>query len=354
MQLPDASGEGKIQNGSELVPFDATWRGDTVDLEFRWTWVGKIVATRGADGTLHGSWIRDTPLWGKVERTFAAAKIDRPTPAARFAGDAPPAVDVTGTWRFHFKELDLGIGELVQNTDGTVTGWIRPGTMGDSRFLAGEVQGDKLLLSSFNGNLANLVTGVVGKDGKTMTKGLLSVENVFEDPFTAEKVNGLEYINRVKLKAGKTRLTHVPGLDKYKGKPVVVMSIATWCHACNDSTPFMVGLHAKYKDRGLQFLSVAYDLSDDQRAIDAELAKYKAKYGIPWETIAFATTPDAWAGAMPPEIEGWDGYPVTAFINPDGTVHAIYGGWFSGAAPDDQAKLKAQFDRWAAELLPPT
>jgi len=187
-----------------------------------------------------------------------------------------------------------------------------------------------------------------------MSRGLLSVENVFTDSFTAEKVDGLAYVNRVKLKKGKTRLTHVPGLEKYAGKPLVLICFATWCHACHDATPFMVELYKKYKDRGLQFLSVSYDLSEDQHEIDAELAKYKQQYGIEWEATALPTTPQAWEAAMPPEVEGWDGYPITAFINADGTVHAIYGGWFSAAAPQEQARLKAQFDQWAAELLAPT
>lgn len=56
-------------------------------------------------------------------------------------------------------------------------------------------------------------------------------------------------------------------------------------------------------------------------------------------------------GNLPPELEHFGGFPLIAFIRPDGTVHAVYGGWFSEATGRENQQVKAQFTAWARELV---
>jgi thiol-disulfide isomerase/thioredoxin len=218
--------------------------------------------------------------------------------------------------------------------------------------MSGEMQGDKLMLSYFNGNTANLVTATVANDGKTM-KGVMSFQGVWNEPFTATKIEHQDWANRVQLKPSKKKF-ELAQIKKYEGKPLVVVFGATWCPGCNDMVPYLVTLEEKYRGKNIQFLTLAYDLSMEKPDLERELAKFRAKYKVPWEMVAMTTTPEHWKRDMPPEILNWDGFPITAFIKPDGTVHAIYGGWFSPAAGPENAKLKAQFEKWASELVSST
>lgn len=349
VRIPDSSGEGVLKNADELEPVDVTWTGDEVQIVARINWTSQIKATRQPDGSLVGSWVRDTPLWSRVERKLVAVPVPAPKPDERFAAGAPPSADVSGVWKFDFKEHRGGKGRLEMTKDGVVTGYIRPGMLGDLRFLEGELQGTKLRLSTFNGNSANLVIGELSKDGKTLS-GQMSMQNVWNEKFTATRTDDFELANRTHMKPGKTKVT-VPHLDKLAGKPVVVIYFATWCPACNDATPHMVALHEKYKAQGVEFLSIAMDLSEEQTDIDEQLAAFKKKHGVTWSAYAQKTTPEKWQGAMPPEITGWAGFPLTIFVKKDGTVHSVYGGWFGPATGDENTKIKAQFDRWVSELI---
>ena len=350
VQVPPAGGEIVVNNGAESVSFPVAWQGERFTATGPWNFVSTLVGTRKADGRIEGTWTRETPMWGRVERPFVATPVPAPDRLERIAGGGAPVADVTGAWRLKFKSFPLGKGELVMASDGSVTGYVRMGGLPDLRLMAGELQGNTLTLSYFNLNAANVVTATVAPDGMSL-QGEVTVQDVFHESFTASKVDDWEYTSKVKLKPGKTRLS-VPALDKYRGKPVVLVLGSTWCPACHDMYPFLVQLHAKYKDRGLAFVSLTYDLTDDVATIEAALDAFRKRYHVDWEMFAVPTTLVRWAADMPPEIGTWDGLPLIAFIRADGTVLTIYGGWFNEGSADN-VKLKAQFERWAAELVTP-
>jgi thiol-disulfide isomerase/thioredoxin len=230
-----------------------------------------------------------------------------------------------------------------------VRGYIKPGQLGDIRFLAGNMHGNKLMLSHFNGNAANLVLADISSDGATM-KGLMSMQNVWNESFTAKRVDAYELLDKVKLKKGSTRVS-LPGLDKYKGKPTLAIIFATWCSSCNDAAPYLRDLYAKYHPRGLEIMSVAYDLSEDEKANLAELDRFRKKYDIPWELSQVPCTPESWASVMPQELEGWDGLPILMLVRPDGTVQTIFGGWFGPATAADGERKRKWFESSVDALL---
>src|SRR5262249_34747157 len=153
--------------------------------------------------------------------------------------------------------------------------------------------------------------------------GVMSMQNVWNEKFTAKKVGDYQFISKVRMKKGKQTIT-LQGLEKYKGKPTMAIVFATWCPSCNDAYPFFTQLYAKYHPQGLEVLGVAFDLSEDEKSNRAELDKFRAKHKIPWELLQEPCTPDTWAKTMPPEVEGWDGFPVVALVRPNGTVQTVF------------------------------
>ncbi len=347
------NGRAYVLNGQETAEFQAEWRENEITITGPWSYTSVIEAQlSAATGRLEGTWTRATPLWGQVVRTFSAAPIDAPDPRTRFApvGDAAakPA-QVAGTWRFAFDTHKDGIGTLEQAPDGVVRGYIKPGQLGDIRFLAGNLAGAKLSLSTFNGNSANLVLADVSPDGKTMS-GVMSMQNVWNEKFTATRADDYHFVNQVHLKQG-SKTVSLRGLDKYRGKPTIAIIFATWCSSCNDAYPFFKQLYASYHSKGLEILGVAYDLADDEKANLAELDRFRAKHTIPWELLQVPCTPETWAKAMPPELEGWDGLPIILMVQPDGTVQHVFGGWFGPATGAEGERLRAWFEEATQELV---
>ncbi len=348
LHLPPAGTKGRayVLNGDETADFEAEWRDNAVTVKAPWTYVSVIEAQRDLKtGVLTGTWTRDTPLWGAVVRDLVATPIDAPDPSTRFVGKAAattPPLNLGGVWQFKFAEHKAGKGSLEQGPDGVVKGYIKPGQLGDLRFLAGNLHGTKLSLSQFNGNAANLVLADVSADGKSMT-GLMSMQNVWNEKFTAKKVEDFQFVNKVRMKDPKQTLT-LKGLDTYRGKPTLAIIFATWCPSCNDAFPYLQQIYERYHSQGLEVLGVAYDLSDDEKENLSQLAAFRTKYKVPWELLQVPCTTKTWAKAMPPELEGWDGFPILLLVRPDGTVQTSFGGWFGPATGADGEKLRKWFD----------
>ena len=350
------SGRAYVINGQETAELQAEWRDNEITITAPWSYVSVIEAQlSAATGTLEGTWTRGTPLWGQVVRTFSAAPIDAPDPRTRFApardasASAATRAQVAGTWRFAFETHKDGIGTFEQAPDGVVRGYIKPGQLGDIRFLAGNIAGPRLSLSTFNGNSANLVLAEVSADGKTMA-GLMSMQNVWNEKFTATRADDYHVVNQVHLKEGKKTVS-LRGLDTYRGKPTIAIIFATWCSSCNDAYPFFKQLYATYHSKGLEILGVAYDLADDEQANLAELDRFRAKHKIPWELRQVPCTPETWAKAMPPELEGWDGLPIILLVGADGTVQHVFGGWLGPATGAEGERLRAWFEESTQALV---
>ena len=282
-------------------------------------------------------------------RAFVAEPIGAPDPRVRFPAGPAPEASVAGTWRMEFNVYHGGKASFEQDADGVVRGTLRPGELGDIRFLAGNLRGRRLALSTFNGNAANLVLATLSPDGRTMS-GIMSLQNMWNETFTAEKVDRVALPPRVHLRAGAQTL-QLKGLERFRGKPTVVTLFATWCPSCNDMFDFLVELYPQVHRRGLALYGVAYDLSADEAANQAELAFFRKEHGVDWALEQVPCTPETWAKVMPPELEDWDGVPVNLFVRADGTVQSIRGGWYGPAAPADNRELRAWFTAEVDRLL---
>lgn len=352
LKLPGSPKKGTalLANGEERFAVAYSWSDGEVSITPPWAYQTEIVASL-RDGALVGEWTRNTPLWGEVVREFEAHPVTGPDPKTRFAEAAPPTVDLSGTWHFSFETHGDGKGNFTQSKDGVLSGYIRPAPLGDFRYLAGNVSANRFSLSSFNGNIAHLITAEVAPDGQSLT-GMLSMQNIWNEPFTAKRVDeGFDVEPPIRLKEGATRVS-IPQLEKFKGKPVIVEIFATWCPNCNDAAPFFRELYDTYHPQGVEMIGLKYDLLEDSEVLDEAFDAYAGLYdGVPWEVATIKTTPQTWAKAMPKELEEWYGFPITLFINTDGTVHQLYAGYYGPAAGEDHKRNKALFRRWTEEII---
>ncbi len=65
-------------------------------------------------------------------------------------------------------------------------------------------------------------------------------------------------------------------IKDYRGKVVIIDFWATWCGPCRASTPYLLEVYEKFKDKGLVIFGISLDTSRK------ELTDYLEEHKIPW------------------------------------------------------------------------
>ena len=139
--------------------------------------------------------------------------------------------------------------------------------------------------------------------------------------------------------------------SRYAGKAVIVELFGTWCSNCNDLAPLLVDLYRRHHGDGLEILSVAYEISEDEAYRRERLEAYRAQHGVGWEVVMPNDPPETLLSAGPAAISPIGGVPVTLFLNRDRTIRAIYAGFWGPATKAGHEKAIATFRRLTAEIL---
>jgi peroxiredoxin len=281
-----------------------------------------------------------------------------------FPADDPPDVNVSGDWGVAFTDdegnTSEAIGEFVQ--DGTkLHGTFRTPT-GDYRFLAGEVHGQTMYLSCFDGGHAFLF------------KAVLYDEDTLEGDFWSgtawhERWTGLrnEYIDLpdpnqlTYLKDGYDRFDFTfPDLngrdvslsdDVFRGKVVIVAVAGSWCPNCHDEAAFLSEYYRENRERGVEVVSLMYEHFKDFERAARQIERFRSRYDITYRTL-FAGYSDKKAAAETlPMLNHVLAYPTTIFIDREGEVRRIHTGFDGPGTGEHFEKFKADFTAYVDELL---
>lgn len=107
-------------------------------------------------------------------------------------------------------------------------------------------------------------------------------------------------------------------LSDFRGRPVLLNFMHTWCVPCNNSAPRMKAAYEANKDKGFVILSV--DVQEPPSATQA----FIDKYGL---TYPFVLDPD---GEVL-RLYGARGMPISYFLDANGIIQAIQPGELSQA-----------------------
>jgi peroxiredoxin len=327
--------------------------GETITLVFP-SYNSKIILTHGADDRLTGraDVKRST---GPVTLTAAGTRDTyRFTPSP-----AKAAADLTGKWIVNYQGTTpvTGLAQFKQ-TGNQVSGSVQLPS-GDTRYLAGEISGNTLSLSTFDGSFsalwkATLANGVLtgrqfaatSTTGTTWTAKRAAGENI--EAVAVEKPGADRLAFRFPTSDGKMISLSDP---RYKGKVVVITLGGAWCPNCHDEAIFMGPYATKRAKEGLEVIGMQFEYGDDKARAFRQMDSFQARYKLPYPMIlAGQPTPEdtkAALGALGPVKV----YPSTIFIGRDGRVREVHVGWAGPATGALNVKAKRDFDATVSKLL---
>src|ERR1700722_285222 len=283
-----------------------------------------------------------------------------------FSQPAGVNADVSGRWAMKLID-DSGapeavVGEFSQSHD-VVSGKILTST-GDHRYLAGQVKGDELYLSTFDGAHVFLYKAKIAADGSLdgdWWSGLAFHEKWIGKRDAAAQLPDAYGVTAMRTGvknfdfafpdlSGKTVSSKDP---QFRGKVLIVALAGSWCPNCHDEAAFLAPLYKDYRDKGLEIVSLQFEhFGDFQRAAEAT-QRFRQHYGIEYTTLIAGFSDKDEAAKKLPMLKSFVAFPTTIFIDRKGNVRKIHTGYTGPATGDHYVQfvneVKTTLDQLLAE-----
>ncbi len=258
-------------------------------------------------------------------------------------------------WRFIVKQTGAHISAAILRIDG------------DTGSLNGDWHDGKLQLSNFTGSGGMVLD--VAPTGDGALNLVLHSPHAGNEPLTAYRQDDARATSLVAADP----MTHTgvkdpnavfafsfPDIDghlvsntdpRFKGKVIVVDVSGSWCPNCHDEAPFLQEMYRKYKDRGLEVVTLDFEEKQQMDGLP-RLRAFIKRYGLEYTVLVCGAPPEA--PAKIPQAQGLDSWPTTFFIGRDGKVKAAHTGFAAPASGPFHDKLAADFTSQIETLLAQT
>jgi len=284
-------------------------------------------------------------------------------PADRFLHLQPAQVNVSGKWMADFysdaTNHSPGVGVFEQKGNQVTGTFLR--TSGDYRFLQGNVSGDSLFLSYFEGSniqmLRAKVTGTnftgrftSGLSGLRMVKAALNPAAALPD---LKKLTFLKPgFERIDFKLPTTSGEQISLQDeRFKNKVVVIELMGSWCPNCLDESRYLSPFYKKYKEKGVEVLGLAFENSANISISGPKIANFQKKIGISYPLLFAGSTEEKSISNVLPMLSRLNGFPTTFIIDKKGIVREIHTGFSGPGTGKYYADWITEFEHTIQSLL---
>ena len=212
-------------------------------------------------------------------------------------------------------------------------------TTGDYRYMDGNMVGDSLFLSTFDGSHTFLLRTKV--EGDKMTgkfygniKGFSNFEAKRDAKAELPDLGKITY-----LKEGYDKLAFTFPNEKdekisladsqYQGKVVVIQILGSWCPNCMDESNYLAPFYKKNKDKGLEIIGLAYEKTGDDAFFKEKMALLRKRFGIDYQLLKAGLNNSESASESLPMLNKIIGFPTTIILDKKGKIRLTHAG-FSG------------------------
>lgn len=293
---------------------------------------------------------------GAFTATFGEThRFEKPT--------ANATINVSGKYavNFHDAEISYEAVGVFKQTGNDVSGTFLT-TTGDYRYLQGNVIGDSLKLSCFDGNHVFLFTAKITGDslvGGKFCSSLTYIENWegVKNPNAAlPNANSLTHLKEgydsvyFSFKNEKGETVSLAD-EQYKNKVVIVQIMGSWCPNCMDETKFLVPFYEKNKAKGLEIIGLAYEKKTDPEFAYPKIKRMKERFKVPYEVLIAGVNDKAEAAKSLPMLDHILSFPTMIVIDKKGKVREIHTGFSGPGTGEYYDKFVSDFNRLMDSLL---
>jgi len=300
---------------------------------------------------------------GDILIPFGAHTADD-RPAAK---PAPVNGSIQGKWTMEFTRPNQtkrpAVGMFMQKGNKVSGSVLTPSA--DYRYLEGTIEGDSITFSTFDGSHAMLFLAKINGDSLSGTyyyeaagkQNWVAQRNEHAalpepaTPVTAVKDNDNAKLNfSFKSIDGDTISINDA---RYKGKVVILQIMGSWCPNCMDETAFLSEYYRKNKDRGVEVIALAFELSSDEARSVASIRRFKQQFNVTYpmlNTGVKASDPQK-AEKTIPQLTALKSFPTTIFVNREGKISEIKTDFYGPAAGEYHMQFKKEFEETVGRLL---
>jgi peroxiredoxin len=273
---------------------------------------------------------------------------------------------VGGTWAVEIAEpggIVKGTG-LFRQKGTTVTGTVTTAS-GDYGPLHGTFDGEDLVLTVFNGFF------IYRFDAELLPDGTLAGEfrqrisppadwkaKRLSEKTSADAASGFGTVKPKNPDApfvfsfpdaeGRTVSSEDP---RFKGKPLVLTYMGTWCPNCHDEAPVLRDLYARYRAQGLEVVALTWEYTDEPERSRRLVAQFVARHGVNYPILFAGTTKTAATSGPRTQLDGFAGYPTTLYLDRSHRIVRVHSGFDGPATGERFAQLKKEIDETATKLV---
>lgn len=321
-------------------------------------WSGTWTLARSSGRTASVPFSATLGVTDRFDKRFPPESTDPQTGGRVLVSYRQPTLPERWVIRFESSD-DPAVGVFEQN-EMDVTGTILT-TTGDYRYLAGVYDYERRLrLSCFDGAHAFLFEAELLRD--------VSLEGVFQsgdwwteswtavpdpDASLPDAMDETRWVENADLSSlvFKDTLGRPVTLEQFEGTPRLIEIFGTWCPNCADAGEYLVELDANYRDRGLQVIALAFELSDDHERAARQVKRFADHHGTQYPIyIAGLSNKDKASEAFP-VLDRVRSYPTFIFIDKDDTVRAIWTGFSGPATGAEHERLRDRFETLIESML---
>lgn len=270
--------------------------------------------------------------------------------------------NIQGRWEVYFENSSgrkLAVGEFYQNGHNISGTFLRPS--GDYRYLVGEIDGNQLFMSTFDGEHAYLFTATIDGDrisgdfysGKTRHDTWSAVRN---DAIKLADAHSLTY-----LKDGYETVDFtLPDMNgksvslkdpKFQNKVVIIQIFGSWCPNCMDETRFLSKWYLDNKDRGVEIIAIAFERKDDLNYARTRMEKLKKRFNVQYDFLFGGKSDKAYTTKAFPMLKGSISFPTMIVIDRSKKVRDIHTGFSGPGTGVHYDKFVEEFNILMEEIL---
>lgn len=312
--------------------------------------------------SLQGVWVSGGEE-GDILIPFGAHTADS-RPVAKLS---PATGTIQGKWTIEFTRPNQtkrpAVGIFTQKGNKVSGSILTPSA--DYRYLEGTISGDAISFSTFDGSHAMLFLAKINGDtlhgtyyyeaaGKQHWVAKRNDQAALPTP--ANPVTAVKNYDDAKLTFSFKSIdgdTVSLSDERYKGKVVILQIMGSWCPNCMDETAFLSEYYRKNKDRGIEVIALAYELSNDEARSVASIRKFRQQFNVAYpmlNTGVKASDPQK-AEKTLPQLTALKSFPTTIFINKEGKISEIKTDFYGPAAKEYHARFKKEFEESVSRLL---